>query len=148
MATWSGWAEIKSRLVTAGGNCTPAIISVARGRPSGMPTVDAIRFWVVGSAPGLAVFGASQRRINFEVAVLLRAAPESVEAEGRLDERAEEADEAVRSALSSGFALAGAAIDFDIGDTATAVENWPGGNLLVVNIAVSYLRSSQIAVTA
>lgn len=148
MSAWAGWAAVKALLVTAGAGLSQPMKLVERGMPVSVPT-DMIRFWYGGSGPRISTFQKTHDAVVLTVAVILRmGAGASREAEGRLDERLEEADAAVRAALLGGYTLGGIALNVVLEDSEATVENWNGQDVRIVRIPVAYWRSDSISVSA
>lgn len=145
MAAWAGWAKIKTLLETAGGTVTPAITLVDRGAPSSMPQ-DMIRFWYDGNVTSPVMsdtLNRSQEGIAFTIGVFLKAGATGIEAEARLDERLEEIDAAIQSALLGDaylgtFGSDNTAVHLLISDTSAAFGNIGGAAVRALEIPVVY----------
>lgn len=146
MAAWAGWAKIKTLLETAGATVTPAITLVDRGAPSSMPQ-DMIRFWYDGnvSSPVMSdTLNRSQEGIALTIGVFLKAGAPGIEAEARLDERLEEIDAAIQSALLGDAYLGdfgagtNTTVHLLISDTSAAFGNIGGAAVRALEIPVVY----------
>lgn len=151
---WDGWAKVRDLLVRAGRTLEPKITVVERGIPASIPT-DMIRVWYDGNGDspfGSDTLGATQEGLKLTVGVfLLMGAATSVEAEKRLDERIEAADNAIQDALfgdpnlDSGNAPSAIGIEIE-GTSANAVQ-WSGQNIRYVEIPITYGLPDRHAIT-
>lgn len=153
MATWDGWEKVLALLKTAGAELSTPITTVSRGLPASFPT-DTIRVWYDGNtdspfSPG-DTLGTSQEGLALTVAVFLRmGGGVSIEAEGRLDERLEEADAAVQEALLGSAYLDGSANGIRIENSHAEAVVTTGGQLIRwVEIPIVYGIPDRHEITA